>query len=259
MSFDSHCHITSDAFDEDRQEVLRRAWSAGVQGVVAISSTPDDARNALRLAEADPRVWCTAGLHPHEAGEARKGWDLEVGELLTHPRVVAVGECGLDFHYDFAPRASQVEVLERQVALAERYDLPLVIHSRSADSEMCSVLRGLPPGIRGVLHCFTGGDELLDAGLEAGWYVSFSGIVTFSRFDGMDQVRRVPEERILVETDAPYLAPVPHRGHRNEPAFVTLTSRRVAEIRGEDPGEFSRRVTENARAFYGLEPTGGAA
>lgn len=252
MSFDSHCHLTADAFQEDREAVLERARAAGVTGMVCIASTPGDAAGALALARTHPDLWSTAGLHPHEAGEAPEGWEAAVRELLPHPRVVAVGECGLDFHYDFAPRRAQLAVLETQVELAAEFDLPLVIHARDADEEMISVLRDLPDGVRGVLHCFTGGDELLETGLAAGWYVSFSGIVTFKRFDTPEQVRRVPADRILVETDSPYLAPVPHRGKRNEPAFVNLTAHRVAEIRGEDPARFARQVDANARTFYRL-------
>lgn len=257
MSFDSHCHLTADAFDPDREEVLARAREAGVMGMVCIASTPDDARSALELAEANADVWCTAGLHPHEAANATDGWTDRVRDLLSHPRVVAVGECGLDFHYDFAPRDAQFRVLAAQVELAAESGLPLVVHSRTADQEMIQVLRDLPAGVRGVLHCFTGGDELLEAGLEEDWFVSFAGIATFSRFDAMDQVRRVPEDRILVETDAPYLAPVPYRGKRNEPAHVILTTRRLAEIRGVDPREFARTVEANARAFYRLPSRSG--
>jgi len=256
MSFDSHCHLTAEAFDGDREAVILRAREAGVRGMVCIASTPADARACVRLAESHADIWCTAGLHPHEAGGPPEDWATSVRELLDHPRVVAVGECGLDFHYDFAPREAQFQVLEAQIAMAAETGLPLVVHSRSADAEMTDALRRLPAGVRGVLHCFTGGDELLAAGLDAGWYVSFSGLVTFSRFDAQAQVRAVPRHRILVETDAPYLAPVPFRGKRNEPARVTLTTARVAEILGEDPEIFALQVEENARTFYGLPRSG---
>ncbi|MEJ2539750.1 MAG: TatD family hydrolase [Gemmatimonadota bacterium] len=252
MSFDSHCHLTADAFDPDRDQVLDRAREAGVQGIVTIASTPDDARDALALARVHQDVWCTAGLHPHESGHPPQDWVQSVSELLDDPRVVAVGECGLEFHYDVAPADRQLEVLRSHVELAVAHDLPLVVHSRDADDAMIQVLRELPDGVRGVLHCFTGGDDLLDAGLAAGWYVSFSGIATFKRFTAHDQVRRVPAERILVETDAPYLAPVPFRGKRNEPAHVVHTTRVVAGIRGEAEREFATRVARNARSFYRL-------
>ena len=223
--------------------------------MVSIASHPADAREALVLARRTPGVWCTAGLHPHEAATARPGWVEEVASLLAEPEVVAVGECGLEFHYDVGPRERQIEVFLAQIRLADATGLPLVVHSRDADEDMTAFLRDLPPGVRGVLHCFTGGDELLDAGLDAGWYVSFSGIVTFKRFDGHERVRRVPDDRILVETDSPYLAPVPFRGKRNEPAHVIHTARAVAAMRGEDEAEFFERVTRNARAFYGLGAT----
>lgn len=259
MSFDSHCHLTADAFDDDREAVLERAREAGVQGMVCIASTPDDARRALGLSRAHPDLWCTAGLHPHESGSAPHGWEGAVRSLLSEPGVVAVGECGLDFHYDFAPRDVQLRVLEAQVGMAAEFDLPLVIHARSADDEMVRVLDEMPDGVRGVLHCFTGGDGLLEAGLARDWYVSFSGIATFKRFDGEAQVRAVPGERILVETDAPYLAPVPFRGRRNEPAHVIHTTRALARIRGEDEAAFQARVVANARAFYRLGAEGSGA
>ncbi|HSM04875.1 MAG TPA: TatD family hydrolase [Longimicrobiales bacterium] len=252
MTFDSHCHLTAEAFDADRDEVLERARAAGVVGMVCVASTPTDADAARALARDHADVWATAGVHPHEAGKAAGGRVDEVAARLDDPRVVAVGECGLEFHYDVAPRAVQLAVLEAQVELAARHDLPLVIHSRDADEDMIAVLRGLPEGVRGVLHCFTGGDALLDAALDADWYVSFSGIATFKRFAEGHQVRRVPEHRILVETDSPYLAPVPYRGKRNEPAHVVHTTRALAEMRGEAPGTFGERVARNARALYRL-------
>ena len=263
MSFDSHCHLTADAFRDDLDEVVGRAREAGVEGMVCIASTPDDGAEALARMAAYPDVWCTAGLHPHEAGSARDGWVDKVRGLLAHPRVVAVGECGLDFHYSFSPRETQLDVLHAQAELAAEVDLPLVIHAREADAEMTAFLRALPSRVRGVLHCFSSGDALLDAGLERDWYVSFSGMVTFKRFDALAQVRRVPRDRILVETDAPYLAPVPFRGKRKEPARVVHTTARVAEIRGEPLAEFAARAAGNARAFYrlgeGVDGAGGSA
>lgn len=250
--FDSHCHLTADPFAQDLDPVLERARAAGLSGLVCIASTPSDAQDALALARTHQGVWCTAGLHPHEAAAAADGWEDELAALLAEPEVVAVGECGLEFHYDVGPKDRQLEVLHRQVGLAQGADLPLVIHSRDADAEMIQLLQALPPGVRGVLHCFTGGEALLEAGLQADWYVSFSGIITFKRFTDQDLVRRVPGDRILVETDAPYLAPVPFRGRRNEPAHVVHTARAAAAMRGEDEEEFAARVTRNARAFYRL-------
>lgn len=250
--FDSHCHLTSDAFDEDRAAVLARAREAGVAGMVSVASTPDDAECALELARAEPDVWSTAGVHPHEADSVETGWRDRVRILLDEDRVVAVGECGLDFFYDHAPRRAQRRVFDAHVELAEGTGLPLVVHSREADSDTIEVLRALPAGVRGVLHCFTGGDPLLDEALSVGWWVSFTGIVTFKRFDAPEQVRRVPDDRLMIETDSPYLAPVPFRGKRNEPARVGAVAEAVAGMRGVDPDALAELTTRNARRFYGI-------
>jgi TatD DNase family protein len=233
--------------------VLERARAAGVGGLVTIASDPADAEAGQRLAESHGDVWCTAGVHPHEASRGGSDALERVRDLLEHERAMAVGECGLDFHYDNAPRAVQIRVFEAQVELAAATGLPLVVHSREADEDTAAVLRSLPAGVRGVLHCFTGGDGLLETALAAGWCVSFSGIVTFKRFDAGERVRSVPDDRLLVETDAPYLAPVPHRGRRNEPAHVVATVEAVAGLRGRSPDEIARLTTTNARRFYGLD------
>lgn len=251
--FDSHCHLTSDAFSDDLEAVLGRAREAGVTGLTCIASTPRDARDALALARRHDGVWCTAGIHPHEADAATPGALEEVRALLGEPEVVAVGECGLDFHYDFAPRERQLEVFRGQVALAGETGLPLVVHSREADREMTAELRAGAGELRGVLHCFTGGDDLLETALDAGWYVSFTGMITFRRFDAAERVRRVPADRLMVETDSPYLAPVPHRGRRNEPAHVVSTLETMARMRGVAPRELAEVTTANARRFYGLD------
>ncbi len=253
MLFDSHCHLTADAFDDDRDDVLARALAQGVDHVVTIASHADDAREAIALAEAFDGVWSTAGVHPHEARRASADELARVRELLDHPRVVAVGECGLDFFYDHAPRAEQFAAFRAQAAFAVETGLPLVVHCRDADAEMAEELRGEVGEAVGVLHCFSGGDALLDVALERGWYISFSGMVTFKKFDAQAQVRRVPSDRLLVETDAPYLAPVPRRGRRNEPALVVHTARALAEIRGESFDDLAAATLRNARRFYGLD------
>lgn len=253
MLFDSHCHLTDAAFDEDRDDVLARARAAGVTGLVTIASHPDDVDAALGLARAHEGVWCTAGVHPHEASRGDAGALERVRELLADPHVVAIGECGLDFHYEHAPRDVQARVFRAQIELAAETGLPLVVHSRDADDATLAVLRDLPAGVRGVLHCFTGGDALLEAALDVGWWVSFSGIVTFRRFDAAHRVRAVPDDRLLVETDAPYLAPVPHRGRRNEPAFVAATVEAVARMRGRAAADVADLTRANARRFYARE------
>ena len=249
---DSHCHLTDAAFDADRAEVVARAREAGVEGLVCIASDPDDALAALAFAHETDGAWCTAGIHPHEAADPQPEDLIRLRALVEHDEVVAIGECGLDFHYDHSPRATQLQVFEAQVALAEETGLPLVVHSRTADDETESVIRSTDGRVSGVLHCFTGGEGLFRAALEADWYVSFSGLVTFKRFDGEGPVRAVPADRLLVETDAPYLAPAPHRGRRNEPALLRHTVEALAGFRGEDADELGARTARNAARFYRL-------
>lgn len=253
MFFDSHCHLTDERLAPDLEGVLRRAAEADVAGMVSIASDADDSAAVASVARGSEVVWGTAGIHPHVAGDARPG-DLErIRDLLTsEPRLVAVGETGLDYHYDNSPRDTQRRLFRRQVELAAELGLPVVVHTRDADEDTRAVLRELGGEVRGVLHCFTGGDALLDHALELGWFVSYSGIASFSSFRGGEGTRRVPRNRLLVETDSPYLAPVPHRGKRNEPAFVSKVAEAVARIRTEDPAEVGRYTADNARTFYTL-------
>lgn len=252
--FDSHCHLTDPAFAGDVDAVLTRAREAGLTGMVCIASDPADARAASALAAQHDDVWCTAGLHPHAAGSAAGGYLEELRERLDAPRVVAVGEAGLDYHYDNAPRPVQREVFARQLELAAELGLPVVVHSRDADDDTASMLREAGPAVRGVLHCFTGNRQLLETALATGWYVSFSGLITFRNFSGQDVLRAVPEDRLLLETDSPYLAPVPQRGRRNEPAFVAHTCGVAAAMRSVEPELLAHATERNARAFYDLPP-----
>ena len=250
--FDSHLHLSDQMFEEDRSEVLQRARDAGVSELVTVASDPADARRAIDLAGASPGVWATVGLHPHEAAAFSDELLDELAELAARPEVVAIGETGLDYHYDNSPREEQRHAFRSQLQLAERTGLPVVVHSRDADDEMAALISEFAGRVRGVLHCFTGGDELLTAGLDAGWFVSFSGIITFKKFDGGEAVRRVPADRLLVETDSPYLSPVPRRGRRNEPSHLIHTCRRLAEIRGDGPETTAEITRHNALVFYNL-------
>ncbi len=257
--FDSHAHLTDGRFDSDLSDVLERAEEAGVHALVTIASDLEDARSAIDVARSpsppspsQPRVWATVGVHPHEAERWTPDALDELERLASSERVVAIGETGLDFYYDNAPRQAQISAFRAQLGLAERLALPAVVHSRSADAETAELLDEFAGRVAGVLHCFTGGQALLDAGLDAGWYVSFSGIVTFANYADEDLVRRVPEDRLLVETDSPYLAPVPMRGRRNEPAFVAHVLARVAAMRDEEPSHLADATYSNACRFYGI-------
>lgn len=250
MLVDTHCHLGDAAFAGDRAEAVARAFDAGVGHLVVVGESRASTDLGLTLAAGDSRLSTTAGVHPHDA----RGWTEEAAEwlaaTLADPRVVACGEIGLDYHYDHSPRDVQRRVFERQMALAEATGKPVVIHAREADADVAAVLRAFP-AVVAVLHSFSSGPELFDAGAALGHYVSFSGMVTFKSWRLDDLVRATPADRLLVETDAPYLAPVPHRGHRNEPAYVRLVAERVAAIRGEAPGPLVDATGRNAARAFG--------
>lgn len=254
MLFESHCHLTDRRFDADRTETIERARAAGVGGIVSIASSVADAERVAALIRAHRDLWGTAGVHPHEAGRARADDVRRVGELLdAEPRLVAIGETGLDYHYDFCPRDRQRELFRAHARLAVETGLPLVVHSRSADDDTSALIAEFRGAARGVLHCFTGAMGLLEDALDAGWHVSFTGLVTFGNFDGRDALRAVPSDRLMIETDSPYLAPAPHRGRRNEPAYLARVRDAVADVRGESPEEVERRTARTALRFFGLE------
>lgn len=251
--FDSHCHLTATAFRDDREAVLFRASEAGVTRLVTIASDVADAEDALALARARPGVWSTAGVHPHEAGSADADAVERVRALATgHAEVVAVGETGLDYHYDHSPRHVQRRLFDEHLALGAELGLPVVVHAREADEDVAAALRAMPSGTRGVLHCFTGGERAFEEAMAAAWYVSFSGIASFKSFGATGLLRAVPDDRLLIETDAPYLAPIPKRGKRNEPAYVAYVAEAVARLRGADTAALAAATTENARRFYGV-------
>jgi TatD DNase family protein len=231
---DSHCHVDMPDFDGDRAEVLERARAAGVETMLVVGGLDEAGshRRALQVAEAHGLV-ASAGLHPHEARLATDALYEELRGLAREGRIVAIGEIGLDFHYDSSPRDQQRAAFRAQIRLARDVGLPVIVHTRSADGETAEILAEEGAGeVGGVLHCFTGGAALADRVLELGFCVSFSGIVAFPRAEEIQAVaRRLPPDRLLVETDAPFLAPPPYRGRRNEPAFVVEVARKVAELR----------------------------
>ena len=249
--FDSHCHLTDERFREDLEAVIERAWRAGLEGIVTIASDAADAERARAIARAHDRIWSTAGIHPHVAAAASDE-DLErVRAALTDERVVALGETGLDYHYDHSPRPVQRSRFAWHLDTARTTGYPVVVHSRAADEDTAALIRE-HSAVTGVLHCFSGGRELFDTALAAGWYISFAGMITFRNYDGADLIAATPADRLLLETDGPYLAPVPHRGHRNEPAYVVETWRAAAHFRDELPEVTARLVADNARRFYRL-------
>ncbi len=251
---DSHAHLADPLFDADRENTVAGAHAAGAIGIVCIGESVASGERAAMLAAAHPGfVWFTAGVHPHDAAEFDDARDTAAVRDLTRRGAVAIGECGLDYHYDHSPRLAQRRAFAAQLALARELDRPVVVHTREAeDDTRAMVVEAGSAGVRGVLHCYTGTAPLAEAALSAGWYVSFSGIVTFKKWDRDDVIRLVPADRLLVESDSPYLAPVPNRGRRNEPAWVSLTVARVAAVRGVDPSTLGEVTARNAARLFGL-------
>jgi TatD DNase family protein len=249
---DAHCHLADEVFDRDRPTVIARARTAGVGHVVVIGETVPGSERAVTLAAGRPGLSATAGVHPHEAS----GWTVEVEhrvrDLVSHPAPVAVGETGLDYHYDHSPRPAQRGAFEAQLALAAEVGRPVVVHAREADDDIAALLRAWGPRLPAVvLHSFSGGDALFRAGMDLGAYFSFSGMITFKRWDRPRYLTECPADRLLVETDAPFLAPVPHRGHRNEPAFVREVAAALARARAESFPDVAQRTSANARRVFG--------
>ena len=251
---DSHAHLADPAFDADREEVIDRARRAGASAIVCIGESLAAASRARALATGHTDyLFFTAGVHPHDAVKFDAEPDIAGIERELQLGACAVGECGLDYHYDNSPRTVQQAVFAAQLDVARRWRRPLVVHTRDAESDTQSFLRSAArDNVVGVLHCFTGTLDLARAALDAGWYVSFSGIVTFKKWTDEAILRLVPDDRVLAESDAPYLAPVPNRGKRNEPAWVALTVARLAAARGTTPAALGALIGLNARRLFAL-------
>ena len=260
MWFDSHCHVTADRYDDDREAVLERSFSGGVDTLISIGSGYGIHGNAaaLELAESDPRIFATVGVHPHEAAELDDENRAAIRGWLGHERVVALGECGLDYHYMNAPQEIQRTVFAEQIALAREFDMPVSIHVRgdepNAYDELLEIWISEGAGaLEGVLHCYTGSLEFAERAMQHGSYVSFSGIVTFKNSTDLREVARgIPIDRLMVETDAPFLAPQGHRGRRNEPAWVSVVGEMLAGLHGRPIEEMAEQTSQNARRFYRL-------
>ncbi|HEX2723476.1 MAG TPA: TatD family hydrolase, partial [Gemmatimonadaceae bacterium] len=257
---DSHAHLADPAFDSDRGQVIERARQGGAEAIVCIGSGSGagdvlGAARASRAIAAGSRgfIWFTVGVHPHDAIGFDPPRDIEAILAEARSGAVAIGECGLDYHYENSPRREQRVAFAEQLKIARDSRLPVVVHTRDAEEDTAAMIsEAAHEGVIGVLHCYTGSHELAERALSGGWYVSFSGIVTFRKWIDDDLLRLVPDDRILAESDSPYLAPVPFRGKRNEPAWVSRTVARLADARAVDRSEMALIVARNARALFRL-------
>jgi len=250
---DHHCHLDFPDFADDRDDVVARARAAGVAVMVSISTRLATCEHLIAMVGDYEDVYCSVGTHPHNADEERDEPLERIVRLADHPKVIAIGEAGLDYHYDNSSREAQAEGFRRHIAAARETGLPLVIHTREADDDTAAILEEeMSKGpFKAVLHCFTAGRRLAEVGIALGLYVSFSGVLTFKAAEELRVIAAdLPLDRLLVETDAPYLAPVPMRGKRNEPAFVALTAAKLAEVRGLAPEEIACATTENFYRLY---------
>ena len=257
MLFDTHCHLDDPRLHDELDDVLERAKSAGVRRIATIGCARDveSLKSAIEIASKHPEwISATVGVHPHDAKHLDDELCDAIAEAGTDPSVVAIGETGLDYHYDHSPHEAQLDAFRKQVAIAKALRKPLVIHTRSAPKETLQVLREERAGdVGGIIHCFSEDASFAAAALDLGFVSSFSGIVTFKKaVEVQEAARRQPADALLVETDAPYLAPIPRRGKRNEPAYVAHTARHIAELRGEDPDALAEITYQNAMRIFGL-------
>jgi TatD DNase family protein len=253
MLVDSHCHLDYYKEEGELDAVVARARAAGVRTMVTIGTKISQFDRVRGIAERYDDVYCTVGIHPHEAASEPEIDVESLVELTRHPKVIGIGETGLDFYYDHSPRDRQAQVFRTHIAAARETGLPLIVHSRDADAETATILEegAHDDGLRGLIHCFSTTRELSDRAVEIGFLISLSGILTFKNAEQLREIaREIPTDRLLVETDAPYLAPVPYRGKRNEPAFVAHTARHLAELRGVPPEELAAATTANFRRLF---------
>jgi TatD DNase family protein len=249
MLVDSHCHLDDKRFAEDLDAVIERALAAGVKRMLSIGTGdgPPGIDCAVRVAERYEPVCASIGVHPHDAAKVTAQTFDELRALAQHPKVVAFGEIGLDYHYDFSPREVQREVFAAQIRLARELDLPIIIHTREAWDDTIATLQPYAP-ITGIMHCFTGNAAEAQQALDLGFHLAFGGVITFKTAEPAREAALItPDDRLLIETDAPYLAPIPYRGKRNEPAFMTETARRLAEVRGTDVDHIAQVTADNFR------------
>lgn len=253
---DSHTHVHGPEYDGDRKDVFARAAEAGVAEMIAIGCDVETSEKAVALAEANESIWATVGFHPHDAKTASPETMARMRELARSPKVIAWGEAGLDFFYLHSPRETQIAVFREQIQNALEDDRPIVIHTRDAWEETFEILSD-HPGLRGVFHCFTGTRTEMEKAIAMGFYLSLSGIVTFKKADELKAVaREVPLDRLLIETDCPYLTPIPHRGKRNEPSYVRFVLEEIAKVRGVETAAIDLATTENTRRLFKIPDAG---
>ncbi len=250
--FDSHAHLDDNRYDADRDDVLERSLRE-LAGVVNPGTDLADSQVAVRLAQRYEHVWAAVGFHPHEARLMQAGDEARLAELASDPKVVAIGEIGLDYYYDHSPRDVQQAVLIRQLDLARQLSLPVIVHDRDAHGDVMAIIKREGKGLSGVFHCYSGSLEMAEELIKLGFYVSFGGPLTFNNAVKLQEVaRKVPLERILLETDSPYLTPQPFRGQRNEPLHVRLVAERLAQLRGLTPAAVAEATTRNVETLFSL-------
>ncbi len=264
---DTHAHLDMSAFDEDRREVIARALDAGVGTIITVGTNLESSKRAIELAEKYPEILATVGFHPHDVATVDKADIASLGEIANHPRVVAIGEVGLDFYRDYSPREAQLQALKWQLDLAAKLELPVIIHCRQAERDMLNLLCDwvsvykYPRGQdRGVIHCFSGDSDNSRRYLDMGFYLSLGAYIGYPNSESAhDVIRSIPEDRLLIETDCPFLSPQSHRGKRNEPSYLPLTIEVLARIRREPSQEVAKKTTENAQRLFliGVNKGGG--
>ncbi|MFP4369206.1 MAG: TatD family hydrolase [Candidatus Kapaibacterium sp.] len=250
---DTHAHIDTEAFDDDREEMLRRAKDAGVEAVIIPAIEPSGFDNLIELINKNENLYGAIGIHPHNASGIREEDIKKVESLAAEKKIIAIGEIGLDYYYDFAPEEAQQDLFRKQLKIAKRMELPVIVHNRESDEDLLRIIKEEQDGrLKGVLHCFSSGTETLNKAMELGFHVSFTGNITFKKTDLDDVVREVPEDRFMIETDSPYMTPVPYRGKRNEPAKVSLVAQKIAEVKSLSIEEVISMTSENAKKLFNI-------
>jgi len=253
MLFDSHAHLDDNRFDDDRAEVIARAREAGLVGIVNAGACMASSARSIALAEEYDFIYAAVGIHPHDAKEAKECDYDQLAGWTSNAKVVAIGEIGLDYYYDLSPRDVQQQVFVRQLDVARQCNKPFIIHDRDAHGDIMSILKKEAKGLSGVLHCYSGSWEMAKEILKMGFYISFAGPVTYAKDGKLKEVAaNVPLERLLVETDCPYLTPKPYRGRRNEPAYVQFTAEEVASVRGMEFAALAEAATANTKRLFGI-------